>query len=200
MRHLRSGAWAAFALALAAPLAPASEGDAGGVAVCRIQPRDLDVAIAPGPLIARIELRTAAGRPPADPESVDPGVHIASVAGIPLPSPGSGTEGLEEDPAGRTLEDRLDLPGGAAHPNGVREVVIRFARPSDGNPDTRHDGDAGDLLAMLMDLPDGAAVEVCLAGAVAGRAFQCCDSVTVHNRGLRDLPRGLLPEAASGPR
>jgi hypothetical protein len=97
------------------------------------------------------------------------------------------------------VEDQLDPATGAASPNGVRELVVRFARPSDGNPSTRQDGDAGDLLAMLMDARDGAALEVCLAGTVGGQAFRCCDSVTVHNRGLRDLPRGRFPEAAAGP-
>jgi len=190
-----------LALVAAAP-APASEprgGSAGG-AVCHIQPRVLDVAAAAGPLIVRIELRSRAGRAPLAPEAIAPGVYIASVDGIPLPPPGTGTEGLEEDPAGRTVEDLLDVAGGAAIPNGVREVVVRFARPSDGNPDTRRDGDAGDILAMLLDLPDGTAVEVCIAGSVGGEALQCCDSVTVRNRGLRDLPHGLFPEAAASPR
>lgn len=197
----RSGLWAAVVLALvAAAPALASEPRGGGGAVCHIQPRVLDVAAAAGPLIARVELRSRAGRAPSAPETIEPGVYIASVDGIPLPPPGMGAEGIEEDPAGRTVEDLLDVAGGTAIPNGVRELVVRFARPSDGNPDTRRDGDAGDILAMLTDLPDGTAVEVCIAGSVGGEALRCCDSVMVRNRGLRDLPRGLFPEAAAGPR
>jgi hypothetical protein len=168
--------------------------------VCRIEPHVLDVATAAGPLTVRIELLPEAGRPPAPPDALDAGVYIASVAGMALPPPGTGAEALEEDPTGRRVEDLLDLAGGAAVPNGTREIVLRFGRPSDGDPRTRQDGDAGDLLAMLMDLPDGAAAEVCLAGAANGRAFRCCDSIRVRNRGLRDLPRGLFPEAAAGPK
>jgi hypothetical protein len=200
VRTLRSSAGAAIALALATALAPTSVARADGIAACRIEPRVLDVAAAAGPLIVHLELRSAAGRPPVAPEAIEPGVYIASVAGVTLPAPGTGQEALEEDPAGRHVEDLLDAPGGAALPNGTRELVLRFSRPSDGNPETRHDGDAGDVLAMLMDLPDGAAAEICVGGAAGSRAFQCCDSVTVRNRGLRDLPRGLLPEATAGPR
>ena len=199
MSAFRSGAGAAILLALVFA-SPARASEPHGGAVCRIQPRDLDVAVVAGPLLARIELRPRAGRPPSEPEEVEPGVYIASVAGVSLPPPGGAADGLEEDPGGRTVEDLLDVAGGAAIPNGVRELVVRFAHPSDGDPRTRQDGDAGDLLGLLLDRPAGTGGVVCLAGAVRGQAFHCCDSVTVHNRGLRDLPRGLFPEAASGPR
>lgn len=203
MSTLRSGAGTTVVLALvlaSSARASAAGGGRDGVAVCRLQPRVLDVAAVAGPLLAHIELRPRAGRPPSAPEEIDAGVYIASVAGIPLAPPGGGAEGIEEDPAGRTVEDLIDVAGGAEIPNGVSELVAWFARPSDGNPDTRRDGDAGDLLAMLMDLPDGTEAEVCLAGTAGGHPFRCCDSVTVRNRGLRDLPRGLFPEAAASPR
>ena len=58
------------------------------------------------------------------------------------------------------------------------------------------DGDAGDILAMLMDVPDGTSVPVCIAGRTGGASFQCCDTIEVRNRGLRDLPRGLIPPSS----
>ncbi len=53
-----------------------------------------------------------------------------------------------------------------------------------------------DILAMLMGVPDGETAPVCVAGRAAGATFECCDTIEVRNRGLRDLPRGLTPPSS----
>ena len=166
---------------------------------CRISPAVLDVSRPAGPLIIRIELppspgETAAQASPA--ESIEPGVYISSVDGVRLPAPSQAVEGIGERVAGRSVEGRADASRRTEHSNGIPELVVRFDRPADGDPTTREDGDAGDLLAMLMGVPDGQTAEVCAAGRAAGASFECCDTVVVRNRGLRDLPRGLIPTSS----
>ncbi len=164
----------------------------GASGICRFEPRVLDVSRRPGPLTVRIELPPAQRFsivPPA--RAIDPGVYISSVNGRRLPAPSDRVDGIEEDASARRFEDRFDLRTGRAGSNGLDETVVRFNRPSDGIPKTRGDGDAGDLLAMLLDQPDGTLAEVCVAGSVGGTPFEFCDHVMVRNRGLRDLPAGL---------
>jgi len=172
-----------------------SDGPPDQGAVCRVSPAVLDVSRSSGPLTARIELRTLSGEgaklaPPA--EAIDPGIYISSVDGVRLPVPSAITEeGIGERFAGRSVEPVSDAPPGTGNPGGSGALIVRFDRPSDGNPATHEDGDAGDILAMLMGVPDGTAAPVCIAGRAAGESFECCDTVVVRNRGLRDLPRGL---------
>lgn len=177
---------------LFAPGTAPALGAEGRPAQCHVEPRVLDVSRPAGPLILRIEMGDRGARAPGL-ETIVTGVHISSVAGQPLPGPGDGGEGIDERPGTRTAEDRWDAGGRVPVPNGVPELVVRFDRPCDGDPTTRTDGDAGDVLAMLMDVPDGTAVPICFAGGTPEGGFTCCDTVTVRNRGLRDLPRGLLP-------
>ena len=159
--------------------------------VCAIEPHQLDVARRPGPLVARLEIYSADGLEARDASRIAAGVYVSSVAGTPLPPPDGRSEGIGEDTAARRIEDRADVRGHGAVPNGVPEMVVRFDRPSDGDPRTREDGDAGDILAMLTDVPDGASVDLCLAGQAGGEPFTCCAAVRVRNRGLRDRPQGL---------
>ena len=168
-------------------------------AVCRLEPRVLDASRPAGALIARIEI------PPPGPSTsgirsleIEAGVYVISVNGVRLPEPSDEVDGIQEDTSARGREDRIDVRSGRAVPNGIEETVVRFIRPADGDPATPGDGNAGDLLAMLMDVPDGSSVEVCLAGRVAGQTFECCDSVLMRNRGLRNLPAGLFPEVSAG--
>lgn len=158
-------------------------------ASCDISPAVLDVSLRPGPLTVRLELPqfSAGGVSP------DAGIHIASVNGVRLPAPSPQREGISERVAARAVEDRSDPGRGLMTPNGVPELIVRFDRPADGDPATLEDGDAGDLLAMLMDVPDGRSVPICIAGRANGTPFECCDTVEVRNRGLRDLPRALMP-------
>jgi hypothetical protein len=160
---------------------------------CALTPRVLDVSRAPGPLTARLEFRSADGLSPLDPHGLQGGVYITSVGGTVLPEPSAEAEGIGEDPAARRVEDATDVWQHLRSPNGLREAVVLFHRPSDGDPATPHDGNAGDVLAMLLGVPDGESAEICLAGRLGEAAFQCCDTVQVRNRGLRDLPRGLMP-------
>jgi hypothetical protein len=190
-------AWAAFALAGAGLLfsvasADGSEPGGGSQASCSIRPRVLDTQIAAESLIVRIELFSSDGLTPLPPEGVEPGIRVSSVAGVPLPEPDGRSEGIGESFGTRTYEDVMDLRGGVHVPNGLPELVARFVDPSDGDPTTTEDGNAGDVLAMLMDVPDGETVEVCIAGRFEGSPFRCCDSITIRNRGLRDLPGGVL--------
>ena len=170
----------------AVPAAGAPPVDEVG-AICRLRPRVLDVRRHAGALIARIELFGPGGSA-LDPTIIEPGVHVSSVRGVELPGPDEAREGIDENPTARRFEDAVDVRGGGHIPNGAREAVIRFDLPCDGDPATRDDGDAGDVLAMLLDVPDGQAVEVCLAGRVGAKPFRCCDSLSIRNRGLRDLP------------
>lgn len=140
--------------------------------VCRLQPSVLDVHERAGALIARIEHPALAGGAGA----TLGGVFVSSVAGIDLPGPGEGGEGIDAAPPRR---DPVPAAGAASR-------VVRFDRPCDGDPVTRDDGDAGDVLAMILDLPDGTSVPVCLGGTLDGVPFTCCDTVVVRNRGLRD--------------
>jgi len=190
-------AWAALALAGAGLLfsvASAHEPETGSglQASCSIRPGVLDAQVAAGTLIVRIELFSPDGLTSLPPEGVEPGIRVSSVAGVPLPEPGGDSEGIGESFGARTYEDVMDLRGGVHLPNGIRELVARFVDPSDGDPATTEDGNAGDVLAMLMDVPDGEAAEVCIAGSFEGSPFQCCESVTIRNRGLRDLPRNVV--------
>lgn len=157
-------------------------------AACRLEPRVLDVGQRAGALVARIELFSADGLSFLDPSGLEPGVHVRSVNGAVLPAPGGPAEGIGERRAARRVEDRLDVRGLGQAPNGIPEAVVRFERASDGDPSTPEDGNADDIIAMLMDVPDGRQVEVCLAGRAAGFSFTCCDRLTVRNRGLRHLP------------
>ena len=165
---------------------------------CRLQPRTLNVSRSPGPLVGRVEFFSADGLTAITPTDLAPGVYISSVAGMRLPAPGEQAEGIDESPAARLFEDREDVRGRGTIPNGVPEAVVHFTRPCDGKSGTRDDGNSGDVLAMLMDVPDGQTAEVCIAGRIAGTGFECCDAIRVINRGLRDLPRGLTPRADSG--
>jgi hypothetical protein len=175
------------AVALAGPPEPAES-----AAACRITPAVLDVSRPAGPLTVRIELTA----PPSPAEAIEPGVYISSVNGVRLPAPSATAEGIGERVTGRAVEEVLDPPARLERPNGRSALVVRFDRPSDGNPTTREDGDAGDILAMLMSVPDGQTAPICVAGRVSGAIFECCDMVEVRNRGLRDLPRGLTPPSS----
>ena len=141
----------------------------------------------------RIEVLSPDGLTTLPSRKIESGVWVTSVGGTHLPPPDGESEGIRESLSARTYEDAVDVRSGILAPNGVQELVVRFVDPSDGNPTTREDGNAGDVLAMLMDAADGASAEVCIAGRIDGAAFQCCDAVTVRNQGLRELPRGLLP-------
>jgi len=163
-------------------------------ASCRIEPAVLDVGSHAGPLTVRLELPQPSGHPisfAALGAAIAPGVYVAAVNGVRLPAPSPGREGIGERVASRTVEDRADPASCLMTPNGVPEMVVRFDRPADGSAVTREDGDAGDIIAMLMDVPDGRQVEICIAGRTGEGAFECCDAIEVRNRGLRDLPRGL---------
>ncbi len=201
LRHRAAGALAFAALLLAAGPSRGDSSPSEEVpqVVCRLAPRVLDVSRRPGPLIARIEVFTSDGLTVLDPMRIGAGVRVASVGGTLVPAPSPDEEGIDEDPTARRLEDKVDVRGGAPFPNGIREVVLSFRRPVDGDPSTRGDGDAGDVLAMLLGVPDGQEAQVCLQGQLDGMSFQCCDTVQVRNRGLRDLPRGLFPPGGDGP-
>jgi hypothetical protein len=164
---------------------------------CNLRPSVLDVHESADVFVVRIELFSTNGLTELAPEDVEPGVSVSSVGGVSLPPADGSSEGIGEARGGRSFEDTMDVGGRALLPNGVRELVVRFVKPCDGDPATRDDGNAGDILAMLMDRPDGESVEVCIAGRHDSRTFECCDAVTVRNRGLRGLPRGLLPARGS---
>lgn len=166
-------------------------------AFCLIEPGVMDVRINPGALIVRVELFSPDGLRPLDAAGISPGVHLTSVGGTRLPVPGSGAEGIGETRGARRSEDRTDVRRRRPVANQVPELVIRFQQPGDGDPATAEDGDAGDVLAMLTDVPDGRTAEICLAGSVGDAQFNCCDTVTIRNRGLRDLPPGLRPGGSS---
>lgn len=206
-----AGVPAAVLLSVVFAAGSAAAGQASGAApaavnarapACRIAPKVLDVGRPAGPLLVRIELPPAVGQEAsaaslASPvEAVEPGVYIASVNGIRLPAPSAAVEGIGERVAGRSLEHQPGAPSGSGPPAGTPALVVRFDRPADGNAATREDGDAGDILAMLLGLPDGQAAPVCVAGRIDGVPFECCDAIELHNRGLRDLPRGLAPPAS----
>jgi hypothetical protein len=165
---------------------------------CSLRPSVLDVHETADVFVVRIEVFSANGLTPLAPEDVEPGVYVSSVGGVSLPPADGSSEGIGEARDARSFEDAMDVAGGTLLPNGVRELVVRFLRPCDGDPSTRDDGNAGDVLAMLMDRPDGQSVEVCIAGRHDGLTFECCNPVTVRNRGLREFPRGLLPARGSG--
>jgi hypothetical protein len=167
-------------------------------AACRWELRTLDVTRSTRALIARIELFSADGLSALDPAGLEPGVFITSVGRTPLPSPTPTVDGIGELRSARTIEDSFDVRGGGRVPNGIREAVIRFTRPSDGDPVTPEDGNADDVAAMLSDVPDGQSVPVCLAGRFAGVEFTCCDRMTVRNRGFRDLPPALPGTRGTG--
>ena len=201
LRHRAAGALALAALLLAAGPSRGDSSPSEEVpqVVCRLAPRVLDVSRRPGPLIARIEVFSSDGLTALDPMGIGAGVHVTSVGGTPVPAPSPHEEGIEEDPTARRLQDKADVRSGAPFPNGIREAVISFRHPVDGDPSTRGDGNAGDVLAMLLGVPDGQEAPVCLAGQLEGAWFQCCDTVQVRNRGLRDLPRGLFPAGGEVP-
>lgn len=192
--HRAAGTGVLAALLFLTPAVAAEEPESPH-AVCNLQPRVLDVSRAPGPLVGRIELFSANGLSALDPRKLGSAVHVSSVGGMPLPAPSDQREGIEENPSARRFEDgeRAGVPG-TWSPNGIVEAVVSFDRSADGDARTRGDGDAGDVLAMLLDVPDGESAEICLTGSIEGVPFSCCDSVTVRNRGLRDLPGGLFPE------
>ena len=182
------------AVALAGPAEPAESAP-----TCRISPAVLDVSHLAGPLTVRIELPAPAGTesmPQSAAESIEPGVYISSVNDVRLPAPSTNSEGIGERVAGRAVEEVADPQARLEQPHSKSVLVVRFDRPSDGNPATCEDGDAGDILAMLMSVPDGQTAPVCVAGRAAGATFECCDTIKVRNRGLRDLPRGLTPPAS----
>lgn len=160
--------------------------------ICQITPAVLDVSKAAGPLTIRLEFIPRGTHSPLDPRTVETGLYISSVGGVRLPPPWAEAEGIDEAPGGRIVEDKRGLWQGVSGPNGIPELIVRFREPCDGDPATRNDGDAGDILAMLLDLPDGRSAEVCVAGRVAGSGFECCDRIEVRNRGLRDRPLGLF--------
>jgi len=199
---LLSAVFAAGSAAAGQPSGAATPAAEGRAPACRIAPEVLDVGRPAGPLLVRIELPPAAanegsGASPASPmEAIEPGLYIASVNGVRLPAPSAVAEGIGERVAGRSVELQPGTLSGAGPPGGAPVLVVRFDRPADGNPATREDGDAGDILAMLLGVPDGAAAPVCMAGRIDGIPFECCDAIEVHNRGLRDLPRGLAPPAS----
>ena len=147
----------------------------------------------PSPLTARIEIFSPDGVRPLDVSRIAPGIHLSSVGGTRLPAPDGRQEGIAESPDSRAREDKVDVRHRVAGANQATELVVRFTRPSDGDPATVGDGDGGDVLAMLTDVPDGKTAEICLAGSYGDEGFTCCDSVTIRNRGLRDLPPGLRP-------
>jgi len=175
--------------ALAADGAPG----AGPRAFCFIEPREMDVRVNPGALVVRIELFSPDGLRPLNTAGISPGVYLASVGGTRLPVPGGGLEGIAEARGARSHEDRMDVRKRGPGANQAPELILRFNQPSDGDPATMEDGNAGDVLAMLTDVPDGRSAEICLAGQVGDTQFSCCDTVIIRNRGLRDLPSGLRP-------
>lgn len=191
------------ALAAAGALVAGSALAAGGApagppqAFCLIEPGVMDVRVNPGALVVRVELFSPDGLRPLDAAGISPGVHLTSVGGTRLPVPGSGAEGIAETRGARRSEDMTDVRRRRPVANQVPELVIRFQQPGDGDPATAEDGDAGDVLAMLTDVPDGRTAEICLAGSVGDAQLSCCDTVTIRNRGLRDLPPGLRPDDRS---
>ena len=165
---------------------------------CLIEPRVMDVRVNPGALVVRIELFSPDGLRPLNATGISPGIYLTSVGGTRLPVPGGGLEGIAEARGARSHEDRTDVRRRGPGANQAPELVIRFNQPSDGDPVTAEDGDGGDVLAMLTDVPDGRTAEICLAGLVGDAQFSCCDTVTIRNRGLRDLPSGLRPGGPPG--
>jgi hypothetical protein len=114
-----------------------------------------------------------------------PPVHISRIAApglgeivLPVPRAATGCDDFTEDGIWEDIIDRSVTGTGSA--------TLRFNRPSDGQCETM-DGNRQDLIALILDIPDGETATVCYRGTYPGMAgpFECCGEVSVTNHGNR---------------
>ena len=139
----------------------------------RIEPTSFDTRGAAPSFEVILEADRGAGHPMSA-GGIDPGLRVSRVGGRRLPGARQGADGIIETP----------VPDAR-----VRGLAI-FQAPSDGDPATP-DGNAQDLLALMLEQPDAAMVEVCFAGTAEGSSFEACTRVRLTNRGLRDRPAAM---------
>jgi len=97
---------------------------------------------------------------------------------LPTPSAAPGCDDATEDGLWETVSQRVIQGSGSA--------TLRLSTPSDGRCATM-DGNRQDILALLLDVPDGETATICVAGkhpAYPG-LVQGCGTVVIQNRGNR---------------
>jgi hypothetical protein len=119
-----------------------------------------------------------------DPDLLAP-VYISRISApgvgdilLPVPRAEPGCDDLTEDGIWETATDRTVTGGGTA--------TLRFNIPADGSCQTM-DGNRQDLIALMLDIPNGQTATVCYAGilTVLSEPFECCSTTSVTNHGNR---------------
>jgi hypothetical protein len=97
---------------------------------------------------------------------------------LPVPMAEPGCDPFTEDGIWESLDDRTVTGAGVA--------TLRFTMPSDGQCQTM-DGNRQDIIALMLDIPNGEVATLCLTGTYPGEAdpVECCGSVGVTNHGNR---------------
>jgi len=96
---------------------------------------------------------------------------------LPTPSAAAGCNDSTQDGIWETLSQRVIQGSGSA--------TLRFSMPSDGRCATL-DGNRQDVIALLLDVPDGETASICVSGVHPDTGFvEACGAVTIQNRGNR---------------
>jgi hypothetical protein len=152
--------------------------------VCGINPTTLNVKATADPFTIDARLTNQCTGQPLDAATMGPAwiskVSSPTIGEIVLPTPSTapGCDSLTQDGIWETLSARNVTGNGTAR--------LRFTTPADGNCQTL-DGDRQDVIALLLDVPDGETATICIQAAYPGAQspVACCGQVRVNNRGVR---------------
>ena len=151
---------------------------------CDIVPTTLNVKAASDPFTINTRVSDQCTGGPLVPTLLGT-AWIAAVASptigtivLPTPSSAPGCDSFTQDGLWETRADRVITGNGGAK--------FRFNVPSDGNCETE-DGDRQDIIALLLDVPDGETANLCFEAVYPGAVWRasCCAPVGVNNQGAR---------------
>jgi hypothetical protein len=154
------------------------------VTSCDISPTTLNVKATSDPFTISTRLSSQCDASPLEPSILGTAwisqISSPTIGTIVLPTPSSapGCDSLSEDGIWETRGSRVLTGNGGAK--------FRFTTPSDGNCETE-DGDRQDIIALLLDVPDGETATICYEALYPGAPApaSCCAPVRVNNQGVR---------------
>jgi len=154
------------------------------VTTCGINPTTLNVKATADPFTIDTRIVNSCNGNPLNAASMGAAwisqVGSPTIGTIVLPTPSSapGCDSFTQDGIWETRAARTVTGNGSAK--------LRFTTPSDGNCQTE-DGDRQDIIALLLDVPDGATATICYEALYPGALapVSCCAPVRVNNRGVR---------------
>ena len=156
----------------------------GPQAICSINPSSLNLQSNGNSFTLSTVLTDPSSGLVLDPALMSPAylsrVSSPGIGDIVLPTPnaGPGCNDFTDDGLWETVASRTVTGSGTA--------TLRFNTPSDGQCETR-DGNRQDLIALLLDVPDGETASICYTSSYPGffRPFECCAAAAITNHGNR---------------